>query len=238
MPDYNFEAKARIPTRPLSYANKDLADNDEVVIDYEKSRIYIHHNGIFNDVTASVAAVVEEVNKEIEKNPEKITNTIKIEIPGSGGEKVTIDTAIIMALTSINELKDVLNYDSSKKTISVSPSSIKTDANNRFVTDAEKKAWNAKADMTRLTAVIKGGDSNWTATDSKEPYTQTITIADMKESYYPVVDVVLSDDYDTAMDELSNYAYIYKILTYDGSIKIYATHPTKINVSIVMKIDK
>lgn len=238
MPEYNFEAKARIPSRPLSYTNKDLAEENEIVVDYDKSQIYIHHNGEFHNVTASVEAVVEEVNKEIEKDPEKITNSIKIELPGTGGEKVTIDKAIIISLTQINELKDLLGYDDTTKAISIPATSIKQDKDNRFVTDEEKKTWNAKTNVIQLTTTIKGGDANWTATDSKEPYTQTVKVADMKETYYPVVDVSLSDTYDTAMEELESYAYIYKILTYDGSIKIFATKPTKVNVSIIMKIDK
>ena len=60
----------------------------------------------------------------------------------------------------------------------------------------------------------------------------------MIEAYFPVVDVVLSEDYETAMKELDSYSYIYKILTYDGKITIYAIKPIAVDLNIVLKIDK
>ena len=54
----------------------------------------------------------------------------------------------------------------------------------------------------------------------------------------PIVDVLLSEDYNTAMDQLNSYAFIYKITTFDGSIKVFATEPTEVDISLQMKIDR
>ena len=50
-----FTATTRVPTRPLSYANKDMAYRKELMIDYTNGLIYVvDENGTIIDVTQSV----------------------------------------------------------------------------------------------------------------------------------------------------------------------------------------
>ena len=231
----NFTATARIPSRPLSMANKELAEKKELLVDYENHEIYICDlTGAFVNVTASVTAVVKEMEEKIKNDPTIITN-VKITLPD--GSNVTIDKAIYDAFKEIEELKKLLKYDdkTGDATISIPPSSIDQDKDNRFVSDEEKTNWNNKSTVFNINTTIKSGDANWTG--SSAPYTQTITVAQMKESYYPVVDVHLSDDYALATKEINDYSNIFKILTYDGSIKVYSTKATSVDLSIIMKID-
>ena len=245
MPDYNFTAKARIPTRPLSYEDKDLAEAKELVVDYINGRVYVCDvNKKLVDITSSVTTVVEEVIKEIQKDPSSMEDVVKdttISLPS--GDTVTIEAGLIDALTRIKELEDALGIikdEQGKITLKVKASDVETDDNMQFVSKKEKETWTAKADISQTTTTIKGGESNWTATeeDGDTFYTQNVTVADITVDDYPVVDVQLSDVYKTAMEQLNNYAYIYKILTYNGSIKIYAVKPTEVDLTIVMKIDR
>ena len=40
------------------------------------------------------------------------------------------------------------------------------------------------------------------------------------------------------MDELNSYAFIYKVTTFDGYIKVYATEPTTTLIKIQIKVDR
>ena len=231
-----FTASARIPTRPLSMDNVHLAENKELVVDYEKHEIYVKDSkGELVNVTASVTTVIEEVKKQMEEDPTVVTDAI-VELPN--GDHITIQKSIFEIYEKFEELEKSLGVETDKETgeVTMSAEAIKTDAEHQFVTDAEKTAWNAKTDTVQLITKISAGESKWTGTEA--PYKQTINIADIKETDYPVVDVVLSEDYKTAMDELSNYAFIYKILTFDGYIEVYSIKPTEVELNIVMKIDR
>ena len=232
----NFSASARIPTRPLSMENVHLAENKELVVDYEKHEIYVKDSkGQLVNVTASVTTVIEEVKKQMEEDPTVVTDAI-IELPN--GEHITIQKSIFEIYEKFEELEKSLGVETDEETgeVTISAASVKTDSEHQFVTDAEKSAWNAKTETTQLTTKITSGSSKWTG--SEAPYKQTINIADIKETDYPVVDVVLSEDYKTAMDELSNYSYIYKILTFNGYIEVFSIKPTEVELTIIMKINR
>lgn len=239
MADNKFTAFARIPTRPLSMDNKDLAEPKELLADYVNHELYICDvDGSIVNVTASVTTVVNEVMKNINSNPTIVTDA-EIELPS--GEKVTIESGLIDAITKIEELQDSLGLikdELGNIVLKIDPDDIVESNEKQFVSSNEKTSWDNKAEIIQMNATILSGSSNWTATDSSAPYTQTVNIADMKASYYPIVDIVLSDDYDTAMRQLTSYSYIYKIITYDGSIKVFASSPIDEEITIVMKIDK
>lgn len=237
MADENrFTASARIPTRPLSMEHVELAENKELVVDYDKHEIYVKDsNGELVNVTASVTTVIEEVKKQMEEDPTVVTDAI-VELPN--GDHITIQKSIFEIYEKFDELEKSLGVETDKETgeVTMSATAVKTDDEHQFVTAEEKNAWNAKTDTIQLITKISSGEANWTGDEA--PYKQTINIEDIKETDYPVVDVVLSEDYKTAMDELSNYAYIYKILTFDGYIEVFSIKPTEVELSIVMKIDR
>lgn len=238
-----FTAGARIPTRPLSMENVHLAENKELVVDYEKHEIYVKDsNGNLVNVTASVTTVIEEVKKQMEEDPTVVTDAI-VELPN--GDHITIQKSIFEIYEkfeelekNFEELETNLGVETDEETgeVTLSAEAVKTDTDHQFVTAEEKSAWNAKTDIIQLITKISAGTSKWTG--SEAPYKQIINIADIKETDYPVVDVVLSEDYETAMNELSNYAFIYKILTFNGYIEVYSIKPTEVELTIVMKIDR
>lgn len=70
------------------------------------------------------------------------------------------------------------------------------------------------------------------------PYTQTISISGITVNDNPIVDTILSSEYETAKSELSNYGKIYRITTADNSITVYANEKTDIGFSIQLKCVK
>ena len=73
---------------------------------------------------------------------------------------------------------------------------------------------------------------------SEAPYTQTVTVSGITSTDNPIVDVVLSSDYDTATTELQEYAKIYKITTSTNSITVYATEKTENAIKLQLKVVK
>lgn len=239
MSEYSFTATARIPTRPLSYDNKDLAEAKEILVDYNSHEIYVCGvDGQIVNVTASVTKVVQEVMTQIEQDS-TIIGESTIDLPD--GTSVVLNEALLKALTEIEELQESLGLvkdDLGNIVLKIPATDVVTDDDNQFVTAAEKENWNNKTDTIQLTASIPAGEDKWTSTDGEAPYTQKVTVAGIEETDYPVVDVKLSDIYADAMEELNNYAYIYKILTYDGYIVVYAVKPTERALNIIMKVDR
>lgn len=239
MSEYSFTATARIPTRPLSYDNKDLAEAKEILVDYNSHEIYVCGvDGQIVNVTASVTKVVQEVMTQIEQDS-TIIGESTIDLPD--GTSVVLNEALLKALTEIEELQESLGLvkdDLGNIVLKIPASDVVTDSSKQFVTAAEKESWNNKTDTIQLTASIPAGEDKWTSTSGEAPYTQKVTVAGIEETDYPVVDVKLSDIYADAMEELNNYAYIYKILTYDGYIMVYAVKPTEKALNIIMKVDR
>lgn len=234
-----MQAFSRIPTRPLSMDNKELAEPKEILADYKKHELYICDlDGKIVNITASVTTVINEVMNQIDKDPTIVTEA-EIELPS--GKTVTIEKALLDAIAQIEELQDSLGVTTDEEgnvALKIPATDVEVTDDRQFVSSSEKKNWDKKTESVRMTAQISSLETDWTDTDGGAPYVQDIDIADMKEEYYPVVDVTLSDDYDTAMKELDSYLYIYKILTYNGKITVYSSKPIAIDLNIVLKIDK
>lgn len=140
MSDFHFEAKARIPCRPLSYTNRTLAEPKELIIDYQTAEIYISdENGTINNVTAFL---LEELNKKLKENPEVVTQ-VTVTLPD--GSTITIGDAIIKALTDIGDLQKVLRFvknpDGSTK-ITISANDVETTTERNFVSQSDIDKWN------------------------------------------------------------------------------------------------
>lgn len=249
-----FEAKARIPTRPLSYANKDLAENRELMIDYEEKQLYVRIDGVDYNITADVNAIIQEVIKQLQDNPdifEEIFKDLTITIPGTGGDPsdpgyiedqiLNLNDTLIDVIIKLAELEELLNITRDEMgnitKIEIVSTSITETPEKQFVSQDEKDAWNNKADIFMLDVVINPGSSYWTS-NGEAPYTQQINVESILETDYPIVDIKLSDVYATAMEELNNYAYIYRISTHNGYIIVYATQMTEVALTIQMKVDR
>ena len=80
-----------------------------------------------------------------------------------------------------------------------------------------------------FTALANG----WTATGA--PMVQTVSVSGILSSDDPIVDVVPSDDYETATQQMSDFGSIYRITTADGEITCYADGVTVDDVPVKMK---
>ena len=80
------------------------------------------------------------------------------------------------------------------------------------------------------TAVIT---TTWTG--SAAPYTQEVDVPGLLATDNPIVDPVYSATLATAEAEMDAYALIYRIETYDGKIKVYATDKTTTPLTIMLK---
>lgn len=97
----------RIPCRPLSFENRDLALKKEFIIDYINHRAYTTDSeGNIHDITANVSEIVDSVVEEFTNNPDKF-NQIQIEIDG---EQVSVISAITDTSTKV---KDIYTYGAS-----------------------------------------------------------------------------------------------------------------------------
>lgn len=98
------------------------------------------------------------------------------------------------------------------------PASMVTqDVTHRFVTDAEKTAWNGKCKSYRYTATIAVG--GWTA--ATKGWYKTVSISGVTSAMTPVADVVQSADAATAALQLEAWSCISRIETVANGIKVY-----------------
>lgn len=68
------------------------------------------------------------------------------------------------------------------------------------------------------------------------PYTQNITVSGITALDEPIVDIILSTDYDTSQSQLVEWGKIYKIVTAANQITVYATEKTTAALSIHLKV--
>lgn len=74
---------------------------------------------------------------------------------------------------------------------------------------------------------------NWMG--SAAPYTQTVNIAGITAETSPIVDLVLSDNVETGLEEMKQWGYISKAVTDDDSIT-FSCYKTKPTVAINFKV--
>lgn len=70
---------------------------------------------------------------------------------------------------------------------------------------------------------------------SAAPYTQTVTVSGILDTDNPIIDPIYSAALATAEAEMEAYALIYRIETYDGYIKVYASDKTATPLTIMIK---
>lgn len=246
-----FTASSRIPTRPLSYQSKELATPNEILADYENGAIYIcKSDGTVVDISSTVT---ETIIKEIAQDPTFVEN-IEITIEGNTYE---LSTVVTDNVTNIKELQEALGYyvdedgnikfdlldkiatidpDTGDIQFTITADDVQETENRTFLTKEEKDKAILATHPEVIKATILGGTQAWEG--SEAPYTQRVDVEGILESDIPVVDISLGDIYDTVTKQLDSYAYIYKILTYDGYIIVYASEPTQDDITIQMKVDR
>ncbi len=106
-----------------------------------------------------------------------------------------------------------------------------TDSNMHKIDAALSEIENAKAEVINKTAKI---GTSWE--DVSAPYTQSVAVEGILATDAPLVDLVCSDDFDTATAEEKDWAKIYKISTSAGTITVYAKEKTSVALNIKMQI--
>ena len=254
-----MNANARFGTRPLSYSLIKGIANFQGTFDTIESLINDTHSGVINPEENDYAIVEEigcykyiknEVDKTVVLNWELIededfilpvakelildysTNDIYIcDIHRNVvGISKALSSDVLQLLknnprmiTSIKLMDDEGNYILDKDGI---PLTI-----NSGITIAASVI--NKSEVSDIKTVISS--DGWSGNEA--PYIKSISIENILESDNPIVDIQLSDDYETSLKELNEYSKIYKILTYDGYIKIYAKEPVSIDLNIILKIN-
>lgn len=242
-----FPATARIPCRPLDIINKELAEPKELLIDYTTGKISVcREDGTFVDIDNTI--------KEIIKEDPAISESIKVEIDG---QMYSVNTVIAQQNTNIEELKTALGYyedesgnikfnlldkianidpDTGEIIFNITTENVKETTNRQFVSAEEKASWSKATHSEIIRCTILSGSDSWSG--DAAPYTQNVTVEGIFETDVPIVDISLGDIYEDVQKQLDSYAYIYKILTFNGYITVYATEPTQDNLVIQMRVDR
>lgn len=105
----------RVPITPLSMKNSNAALNNELLVDYENYEIYIHANGDFYNVTASINNLINEITKRFKNDQELMLDIFKSEVAGiaigeaiirtDDGGTTTIREYIYNSRAEINNIK-------------------------------------------------------------------------------------------------------------------------------------
>lgn len=82
-----------------------------------------------------------------------------------------------------------------------------------------------------FTAVITA--ESWTG--EAAPYTNAVTVTGLLTTDTPLVDMIPSDTFETAETEIEAYANIYKMVTADNQLTVYATEKPTVDISIQIK---
>lgn len=97
-----FNPTFRLPTRPLSYDNKDIAQPKEIVVDYTTGHLYVSDvNGNLLDTSLNI----NDIEQIIRDNPDAVTEAI---ITLEDGNTITVKEAILGILSSISSMTSEL----------------------------------------------------------------------------------------------------------------------------------
>ena len=110
--------------------------------------------------------------------------------------------------------------------------SFEVDSKGRVIEASDKTIVIPSKSKEVFEATLNPASAYQAGTDS--PCIYTLAISGMLSKYNPMVDLVLSDDYSTAQEELSEFGKIYSIETHDGSVTISTTDV--LNTSIPLKL--
>lgn len=188
-------ATSRVPTRPLSYANKEMAYRKELLVDYTNGMIYvIDENGNEHNVSQQVYEMLVENGD--------ITGDIEITIPDESGEGetiVTIQEAVTNILTDIESIQSnitqieelIEKLTNEEGDLSIDASNIVQDATHRFLTDVQISNLQEKVSIIETTITINPED----VSGSVAPYSCVKTLSGADPSYpAPLVDIAYTND--------------------------------------------
>ena len=198
----------------------------ELIVDYLRHIIYLcDADGNIIKASASAETIIDEVMDQIANDPVYLKE-IQITINEETGETVSLEKGLVDTIGQLETIRG--------ETVSLEKGLVDTIGQLETI----REEWDSKSSVHNATATISSAQESWVLDSDKGAYIQTIKLADILETDYPIVDVCLSDNYNTALSELNEYGKIYKILTFNGYIDVYANAPTSVDLNIILKIDR
>ena len=232
-----FEATTRIPTRPLSYENKDLAVNKELMIDYKTGNLYVKgEDGTIYDVTNTVFQTI--IN-----NPD-FTDSLEVTYtdPTTGKQvTTTIEAAVINLAAQIQANKKVIDAITGQSGsggsvhIEIKPGDIIVDEDHMFITSTQLEEIAQKVSIKNVICTLT--TSGWTG--SEAPYKQTVTCTGATvDMARPIIDINHTDGetYENAMKAEDAWCNIYRATTGEDTITVYASSKPEVNISMVVEL--
>ena len=231
-----FVAKTRLPTRPLSYENKDLAYNRELIADYTTGNLYL------KDDTGNIIDLSQKISQTIIESGQ-IAQYLNVTYTGFDGEEttVTINAAVIDLVNKIKEQQEVISAitggssEPGSVTIQIQPGQIVVDENHQFVTNQQLNEIAQKVSITDVTCLLPA--TGWIG--SAAPYYQTVACTGALETMpRPTIDInhTSSETYENAMTAEDNWCYIYRAVTGNNTITVYASEKPEVDLSFVVQL--
>lgn len=110
------------------------------------------------------------------------------------------------------------------------------DSNGNDINGSDDTAVEGRTVFSSLNCFTATIGTNWTVSDNS--YVQYINVNGILATDRPFVDILLSDEYYMAEEELRVYDGIYRITTVDGGIIVHASYPTKTSFNIQMEVHR
>ena len=89
-----------------------------------------------------------------------------------------------------------------------------------------------KATVKHFTGTLLA--DGWTGASA--PFSQAITVSGILETDKPKVDIVVSSTYATAETEIEAWGYVYRIVTRQNGVTVYATEKPEVSLNIQMEV--
>ena len=199
------------------------ASNAQTTANEAKDTAIANTTAIGNEKTAR-----ENADRTLQDNIDAVDTAVDELTETVSANKTAAETKDTELANSISSLSD---------TVTANKNALDTKNAEQDTEIESLQNYNSKGVLI-LRTTVSADEEKWADTDGDAPYIQTINLEGILETDYPIVDIDLSDDYGTAVDELDSYSRILKILTFDGYIEVYATEPTSVALNIYMKTDR
>ena len=235
-----FTATTRVPTRPLSYANRDMAYRKELVVDYTYGLIYVvDENGNLIDIS-------QKVYEKLVENGDIGSGNITVVVPNPDNPEDESDTIIVSlqeAITDILSQLDVIKgnmeqiqeivklFTNESGEIEISAGDIVTDATHQFVTQLQLQQMAQKVSMSEVIVTINPDN----VSGSSAPYVATVAVAGVHPNYPPpILDISYTNDlYATNEEEEDAFYTIYRCkITTANEATIYFREKPSISFNV------
>ena len=146
-------------------------------------------------------------------------------ITGATKCKITYDSKGLVTAGADLSASDIPDISGTYETISNKSDSYSVSSSTTYAsTKALVDGLTTKAEISKYTVSV---GTNWTQ-DAGGKYTQSVSVSGILATDTPIIDLILSDNVDTANSQLESWACVSKVTTTNGGITLscYNTQPT------------